>query len=320
LGCSPLFRHSSWCVFQPACCAARLLDHLSILHGALQLPKNPTVQMRIATLLGVVAVFLAATEAQKTKETKDGTPAPTPLATMPEAQLDPTIQDTTQEAATPSTDKKSASKEPTIAYDQVEPFEMAQPSDATVTEKAAIKFRPKLHVVNGCHPYPAVNAAGQVSKGLQKADATDAECSGSKLGTQVYGRSAWFGRVWAIMYAWYFPDVSPDWEHVIVWTNNPNVTNQVILAVTTSDSTGKYSSQVPPDASMISGKSVKIAYNNNALESTTKEGGAQNLVLWHQLTPEAQEALNDDQSFGGVQVPVNDDYFLLNLGKAWPFE
>ncbi|KUF89367.1 hypothetical protein AM588_10002207 [Phytophthora nicotianae] len=261
--------------------------------------------MRIATLLGVVAVFLAATEAQKTKETKDGTPAPTPLATMPEAQLDPTIQDTTQEAATPSTDKKSASKEPTIAYDQVEPFEMAQPSDATVTEKAAIKFRPKLHVVNGCHPYPAVNAAGQVSKGLQKADATDAECSGSKLGTQVYGRSAWFGRVWAIMYAWYFPDVSPDWEHVIVWTNNPNVTNQVILAVTTSDSTGKYSSQVPPDASMISGKSVKIAYNNNALESTTKE---------------AQEALNDDQSFGGVQVPVNDDYFLLNLGKAWPFE
>ncbi|KAF1794614.1 Necrosis inducing protein [Phytophthora cactorum] len=257
--------------------------------------------MKISTLIGVVAVFLAAAEAKETKETKDSTPAQTPLATMPEAQLDPTIQDTIQEAATPSPEKDAASKEPTIAYDKVEPFEMAQPSDATITEKAAIKFRPKLHVVNGCHPYPAVNTAGQISKGLKKADATGAACSGSELGTQIYGRSAWFGRVWAIMYAWYFPDVTPDWEHVIVWTNNPNVTNQVILAVTTSNSTGGYSSQIPPDASMLSGKSVKISYNNNALESTTKEGGTQNLVLWHQLTPEAQEALNDDQSFGGVQ-------------------
>ncbi|KAG3074339.1 hypothetical protein PC121_g8393 [Phytophthora cactorum] len=168
--------------------------------------------MKISTLIGVVAVFLAAAEAKETKETKDSTPAQTPLATMPEAQLDPTIQDTIQEAATPSPEKDAASKEPTIAYDKV------------------------------------------------------------------------------------------------------------ILAVTTSNSTGGYSSQIPPDASMLSGKSVKISYNNNALESTTKEGGTQNLVLWHQLTPEAQEALNDDQSFGGVQVPVNDDYFLLNLGKAWPFE
>ncbi|KAG7381679.1 hypothetical protein PHYPSEUDO_005726 [Phytophthora pseudosyringae] len=273
--------------------------------------------MKISALLGVIAVCLAATEAQKTK---DSTPAPTPLVTMPEEQLDPTTQDGVQEAATPAPEKKSASGEPTIAYDQVKPFPMAQPSDATITEYAAIKFRPKLSIVNGCHPYPAVNAAGQVSEGLEKADPTGAACKGSKLGTQVYGRSAWFGRVWAIMYAWYFPDVSPDWEHVIVWTNNPNVTNQVVLAVTTSSSTGDYSSQAPPDASMISGKSVKISYYNNALESTTEEGGAQNLVLWHQLTPEAQEALNDDQSFGGVQVPVNDDYFLLNLGKAWPFE
>ncbi|KAG3167860.1 hypothetical protein C6341_g11574 [Phytophthora cactorum] len=112
--------------------------------------------MKISTLIGVVAVFLAAAEAKETKETKDSTPAQTPLATMPEAQLDPTIQDTIQEAATPSPEKDAASKEPTIAYDK--------------------------------------------------------------------------------------------------------------------------------------------------------------------LTPEAQEALNDDQSFGGVQVPVNDDYFLLNLGKAWPFE
>ncbi|KAL3671211.1 hypothetical protein V7S43_003143 [Phytophthora oleae] len=275
--------------------------------------------MKLAYVFGVIAVCLAATEAGKTKEL---TPAQTPLATMPEEQLDPTIQDNLQEEATPVPQKQleSAENEPTIAYDQVKPFPMAQPSDSTVAEKAAIKFRPKLTVVNGCHPYPAVNAAGQVSNGLEVADPTGAACKGSKLGTQVYGRSAWFGRVWAIMYAWYFPDVTTDWEHVIVWTNNPNVTNQVVLAVTTSNSIGGYSSQVPPDANMMVGKSVKVSYNNNALESTTKEGGAQNLILWHQLTAAAQEALNDDQNFDGVQVPVNDDYFLLNLGKAWPFE
>ncbi|KAG1710563.1 hypothetical protein DVH05_013289 [Phytophthora capsici] len=275
--------------------------------------------MKISLIFGVIAVCLAATEA-KTKE--DLTPAQTPLATMPEAQLDPTIEDNQQQEATPAPKKQleKAENEPTIAYDKVVPFPMAQPSESTVTEKAAIKFRPKLKVVNGCHPYPAVNAAGQVSNGLEVADPTGAACKGSKLGTQVYGRSAWFGRVWAIMYAWYFPDVTADWEHVIVWTNNPNVTNQVVLAVTTSNSKGGYTSQVPPDATMMSGKSVKVSYNNNGLESTTEEGGAQNLILWHQLTAAAQEALNDDQNFDGVQVPVNDDYFLLNLGKAWPFE
>ncbi|POM76636.1 NPP1-like protein [Phytophthora palmivora] len=278
--------------------------------------------MKISTLLGVIAVCLAATEAQKTKETKDSTPAPTPLVTMPEEQLDPTLQDNLQEEATPSPEKQveSSTLSPTLPYDQVEPFEMPEPSESTVTEKAAIKFRPKLHIANGCHAYPAVNEAGQISTGIKKADPTGAACGGSKLGTQVYGRSAWFGRVWAIMYAWYFPDVTPDWEHVIVWTNNPNVTNQVILAVTTSNSTGGYTSQVPPDASMVTGKSVKVSYKNNALESTTEVGDSQNLILWHQLTPEAQEALNDDQSFGGVKVPVNDDYFLLQLGKAWPFD
>ncbi|OWY98970.1 hypothetical protein PHMEG_00030122 [Phytophthora megakarya] len=240
---------------------------------------------------------------------------------MPEEQLDPTIQDSLQEEVTPTPEERDESTaSPTLPFDKVEPFEMPEPSESTITEKAAIKFRPKLKIVNGCHAYPAVNEDGQVSEWLKKADATGKVCGGSKLGTQVYGRSAWFGRVWAIMYAWYFPDVTPDWEHVIVWTNNPNVTNQVILAVTTSDSTGGYASQVPPDASMIEGKSVKVSYNNNALESTTELGDSQNLILWHQLTADAQEALNDDQSFGGVQVPVNDDYFLLNLGKAWPFK
>ncbi|KAJ8578250.1 hypothetical protein ON010_g947 [Phytophthora cinnamomi] len=275
--------------------------------------------MKISVFAVVLATTcLAATEAQKTKDT--GTPAPTPSVTMAEEQLEGVTQQ--QDDATPAPKKRkeattTATASPTISYKKVKPFEEPKPS--SVTEKAAIEFKPQLHVAKGCHAYPAVNEAGQISTWLEKADAKGAKCKGSKLGAQIYGRSAWFGRVWAIMYAWYFPDVTPDWEHVIVWTNNPNVTDQVILAVTTSNSTGGYTSQTPPDASMVSSTSVKVSYSDNALATTTEGGHTQDLIMWHQLSDAAQEALNNDQSFAGVQVPMNDDYFLLQLGKAWPF-
>ncbi|KAG6970946.1 hypothetical protein JG688_00004644 [Phytophthora aleatoria] len=45
-----------------------------------------------------------------------------------------------------------------IDHDQVQPF--VQPEPVTISEKAAVKFKPQLHITNGCHPYPAVNAAG----------------------------------------------------------------------------------------------------------------------------------------------------------------
>ncbi|OWY98645.1 Necrosis inducing protein NPP1 [Phytophthora megakarya] len=203
----------------------------------------------------------------------------------------------------------------------MELFKVSESSGSSVTVKAATTFKPLLLIKNGCHAYPAVNAAGQVSTGLQQADATGAACSGSSMGSQVYGRSAWYGRVWGIMYAWYFPDVKPEWEHVVVWINNPDVTDQTIRGASMTNSTGGYFSQVPPDAMKVEGgKNVKIRYKNNGLKPTTKKGEVQNLVMWDQLTPAAQKALNDDKSFGGVQVPINDNYFLLNLGKAWPFE
>uniref|UniRef100_K3X208 Uncharacterized protein n=1 Tax=Globisporangium ultimum (strain ATCC 200006 / CBS 805.95 / DAOM BR144) TaxID=431595 RepID=K3X208_GLOUD len=52
-----------------------------------------------------------------------------------------------------------------ISHDQVVPF--AEPTPSSISEKAAIKFKPQIHISNGCHPYPAVDAAGNTSGGLK---------------------------------------------------------------------------------------------------------------------------------------------------------
>ncbi|KAG6613081.1 necrosis inducing-like protein NPP1 type [Phytophthora cinnamomi] len=74
-----------------------------------------------------------------------------------------------------------------IDHDKVQPF--AQPDPVTLSEKVAIKHNPSLRITWGCHPYPAVNAAGDTSGGLKGTGKTNGGCTGSPLGSQVYGRS-----------------------------------------------------------------------------------------------------------------------------------
>ncbi|KAE8908793.1 hypothetical protein PF010_g23155 [Phytophthora fragariae] len=106
----------------------------------------------------------------------------------------------------------------TIDHDQVVPF--AQPKASTISQKAAVKFKPQIHITNGCHPYPAVNEAGQTGGGLKPTGAPSSSCKGSGWGSQVYGRSTWYSGRWAIMYSWYFRRTRrrPDW--VIVTTGS----------------------------------------------------------------------------------------------------
>ncbi|POM79666.1 LOW QUALITY PROTEIN: Hypothetical protein PHPALM_2604 [Phytophthora palmivora] len=216
-----------------------------------------------------------------------------------------------------------------IGHDEVVPFK--QPVTVTIAEKAAVKFKPQLHISNGCHAYPAVNIAGQTSGGLKTSGAPSAGCKGSGWGSQAYGRSTWHNGVWAIMYAWYFPKDSPstglghrhDWEHVVVWIDNPDVPEPKILAVTPSAHSG-YSAQVPPDADKVEGNSVKVNYEsswpiNHALESTTKGGDYQDLIMWHQLTDAARQGLQNT-NFGSANVPMKDGNFIGKLDKAWPFK
>ncbi|KAE9033148.1 hypothetical protein PR003_g26526 [Phytophthora rubi] len=117
----------------------------------------------------------------------------------------------------------------TIGHDDVKPF--PQPEPVTISEKAAVKFKPQIDIVTGCVPYPAVNDIGETSGGLQTSGSPRGRCRGSGYGSQIYGRSTWFNGVWAIMYSWYFPKDAPssrmghrhDWEHLVVFIDNPDV-------------------------------------------------------------------------------------------------
>ncbi|KAI9982240.1 hypothetical protein PInf_008135 [Phytophthora infestans] len=195
-----------------------------------------------------------------------------------------------------------------IGHDQVKPF--AQPQPVTISERAAIKFKPQIRISDVCHPYPAVNDAGETGGGLKTTRSPTAGCKGSGWGSQVYGRSTWHRDVWAIMYSWYFPKDSPmtglghrhDWEHVIVWINNPDVPNPTILQ-SHRRHTVNYESTYPM---------------NHATDITTETGEFQDLIMWDQMTEASRYALNT-VSFGDANVPMNEGNFVPKLDKAWPF-
>ncbi|OWY95736.1 Necrosis and ethylene-inducing protein 5 [Phytophthora megakarya] len=189
-----------------------------------------------------------------------------------------------------------------ISHDQVVPF--AQPEPVTISEKAAIKFKPQLHISNGCHSYPAVNEIGDTGGGLKTTGAPSSKCKGSGHGSQVYGRSGWHRDRWAIMYTWYFPkDMAStklghrhDWEHAIIWIDNPDVPEPKIIAVAVSSHDG-YSSKTEIPADMIKGTSILINYESNwpvnhELRFTTKGGDYQPLIMWEQLSVAARDSLS----------------------------
>ncbi|KAF4314673.1 hypothetical protein G195_011667 [Phytophthora kernoviae 00238/432] len=216
----------------------------------------------------------------------------------------------------------------TIPHKDVKPF--IQPEPITISEKAAVKFKPQLAILSGCVSYPAVNDIGETSGGLQESGSPKGGCRGSGHGSQVYGRSVWYSDVWAIMYSWYFPKDSPssrlghrhDWEHVVVWIDNPEVLEPKILAVSPSYHSG-HKKYAPPSADVIDGTSVKVKYEhswplNHALDVTDKAGDFQDLIMWDQMTDLARVALNETK-FGKANVPMNDHNFLRKLEQAWPF-
>ncbi|KAJ8579077.1 hypothetical protein ON010_g123 [Phytophthora cinnamomi] len=215
-----------------------------------------------------------------------------------------------------------------IDHDQVVPFPQSQPT--TITNKAAIKFKPQLFINNGCHPYPAVNANGDTGGGLKPKGSPEGGCRGSGYGSQVYGRSTWVNGVWAIMYAWYFPKDEPtnvdghrhDWEHVVVWIDNPDVENPKILAMTPSAHSG-YSKYAPPPADMVTGTSCMVEYTSSwifidhHLEGTSTAGEFQDLIMWSDLTDAARYALNTND-FGQVTLQTSSHPFLFTpVCRIW---
>lgn len=211
-------------------------------------------------------------------------------------------------------------------HDEIVGFKEVTP--ITVTQKAAKRFQPYLKVAHGCVPFPAVDAQGNTSGGLEPTGAPEGHCS--KSTGQVYSRSAWHNGVWAIMYAWYFPKDSPlpglghrhDWEAIVVWIDNPANQNPKVLSIAYSGH-GKFEKVTPtPNSVIMEGDHPKIRYDapqaplNHSLFVDSAKGGMQPLIGWEDLTPAARDALNTTK-FGAANVPFNQDNFVNNLNKAW---
>ncbi|KAE9032048.1 hypothetical protein PR003_g11300 [Phytophthora rubi] len=201
------------------------------------------------------------------------------------------------------------------------PSNSSRVSKSTVSEKAAVKFKPSLKI-GVCHPYPTVNAAGETSGGLKASGEIDGKCKGSGLGSQVYGRSAWHKNMWAIMYAWYFPKAAyyelydaeghrHNWASAVVWLDNPALEKPKILAVSAATTNGEYRIEKggppscgrwscnPPFTDYFNDSSAMLEYGTGSSAVTltltiARFGELQDLVMWEQLTEEARGALSED--------------------------
>uniref|UniRef100_H3G9T3 Necrosis inducing-like protein NPP1 type n=1 Tax=Phytophthora ramorum TaxID=164328 RepID=H3G9T3_PHYRM len=230
-----------------------------------------------------------------------------------------------------------------IPHDTVEPF--AQPRPKTDAEKAAVKYKPRLLVEDGCHPYAAVQADGAISGGLEWSGPQDGECRGSPLGSQVYARWMKVKDVWAIMYAWYFPKGRAPlpvplslrffghrngWEYAVVWLDNLNAKNSTVLATSLSAAVG-WSKEAPPKEKYFDGTSLMVSYyynhifGNTAVKYTEDAGEFQPLITWDQLPDLARKALNNTDwdatpsNVARVKMPMKDGVFLEKLEGAYPF-
>ncbi|KAG7397226.1 hypothetical protein PHYBOEH_001104 [Phytophthora boehmeriae] len=218
-----------------------------------------------------------------------------------------------------------------IDHDKVQPF--AQPEPVTMSEKAAIRFKPALDVVDGCNPYPAVNAAGETSAGLKASGSPSGDCKGH-IGSQIYGRAGWYSDLWAIMYAWYFPKTNipsrthhrHDWQNMVVWIDNPEANPPTIKAISIwGDYGNKYTVKHRKLENYRNGSSPKARYgssrwmtiNSLDLAELGDEFGFQDLIMWEQLTDKARSAL-ESTDFGDAKVPFNDATFQTHLDGAWP--
>jgi len=214
-----------------------------------------------------------------------------------------------------------------ISHDQVVPF--AQPTPTTALQSAAVRYKPQIHISNGCHPYPAVDENGNTSGGLRPTGGESARCRGSGYGTQVYGRAVQYQGVYAFMYSWYMPKDETltglghrhDWEACVVWVDDIAAANPTIVALSASAHSG-YNKYYPPSSSYFSGNSAKIDYSSSyvvidhSLSATSTAGESQPLIMWDQLTDAARSAL-ENTDFGSANVPFKEANFQSRLGNAY---
>ncbi|KAI0477061.1 NPP1-domain-containing protein [Xylariaceae sp. FL0804] len=188
-----------------------------------------------------------------------------------------------------------------------------------------LQYKPFLKVVNGCVPFPAVDAEGNTSGGLNPSGAAEGDCS-SSLG-QVYARATQYSNeTYAIMYSWYMPKDEPstgighrhDWECSVVWLSS-NSTTATIQALSTSahGDLDTITSGISLDGTRPFVKYQSYWPIDHALFPTDVEGGEQPLIEWEYMTEAARDALTNTD-WGSANVPFLDSSFMSNLDDGAP--
>ncbi|GKT63441.1 NPP1 domain protein [Colletotrichum tofieldiae] len=219
-----------------------------------------------------------------------------------------------------------------INHDVVRGFDTATSDD--YCGRSFKLFQPLLlSTSDSCYSYPAVNPNGDCSGGLQIGGSQTGDCRDSA--GQTYVRGYWWNKKYAIMYAWYFPKDQNfikikghrhDWEHVVVWINNPDDRRfkPELLGVSTSSHSG-YKKYVPaPGYDVEDWTHPRVKYfpdvavfGTHGLDLTSDDGGMSRLIQWELMTPAAQDSLNH-VNWGDANFPMGGN-FEGNLAKAWPF-
>ena len=233
-----------------------------------------------------------------------------------------------------------------LDHHHIRPF--PQPKPMTIFQKLAVKFQPQLINTDGCYPYAAVQKDGTVSGGLKWSGPQNGECTGSKLGSQIYARFALFNSVRGLVYAWYFPKGKAprttisfgflghrhNWEYIVLWLDNvdvesPDIDNVTIIGVAMSACWGH--NKAVPEAKYMNGSSMKVEYyyedilGTTALRLTEDSGKFQNLITWDQLSELARYSLSHvdwDTSLlhsAGIDMPLKDGVINDILAATWPF-
>ncbi|KAK2615465.1 hypothetical protein N8I77_002216 [Diaporthe amygdali] len=210
-----------------------------------------------------------------------------------------------------------------IDSDKVVGFAETVPSGTTGSVYLA--YKPYLKVVNGCVPFPAVNAAGDTNAGLNPTGASNGGCSSSTGQVYVRGTTSSNG-YYGLMYSWYMPKDSPsdglghrhEWEGVIVWLKSATSTAASNIAAVCPSAHGDWDCSTT--GYTLSGTKPLIKYEsvwpvNHQMGLTTAVGGTQPLIAWESLPTAARDALQT-VDFGAATVPFKDSTFTNNLAAA----
>lgn len=224
------------------------------------------------------------------------------------------------------------SKFTVLGHDQIKHIEDPRSENPFSLVK---RFQPYMTVTAGCVPFPAVDAQGHVSGGLQSSGGLISQCAHS-IGQTYVRIGAHAGKV-AIMYAWYFPKTHMQeimylegnghrhlWLNMIVWLNTPFDLEGLYISYS---STYHY---LEDKSYGHTGSAPWIVKDNDQLKTDVNAPGFLNpLVSWDNMPEDAKNTLNyydfagdnhDGESslrIDEVECPFNERYFKRNLARAW---